>query len=604
MEILTAVAKEAAKALFSSLKTRSTEHEDQALGSMEDGIRFHLKEVLSWSERIQFYEMNRGKETDRSSIALKVNTIPRKFRGSGEGIVLRETTLLQRAENHLLLGDPGAGKTTVIKRLVRRVLLEESRNNADAWQYPIVVRLREVDEENLGAFIARILRVKFEIKEKRKTRIVKDNRGKPKTISFTVREYTVGGRPLIDELADLLDSSHCILFLDGLDEVDNLRREEFEKWIEGFGGKTRVAKVIVSCRSGDYHRILRGFEVLEICPLEPHDIKTITKKWIGRKNQDEFLQKLLSLPFGDLASRPLFLCQLITLFTNTGSLPERPASVYKRIIRLVLEEWDFRRKVRRVSQYALFDSDRKMEFLAAIAYRLTYKLSATRFSTSMLVEAYSDCHRSFALPSSEATQVAKEIESHTGLIVESGDDYFEFSHLSLQEYLCADFLVRQPFSRLMTAYLAQRPAPVAVAASLAADSSIWLAALLLRDSPVNFEQVNFSAFLSRLVQERASFSRSVYLGFALMKVLFESEAQGIEEYFLELLGDREVFKSFELVWNWYEVSKAEQGMELRLRKEKFHNRPDFDFILPSEGNLEFGLHKLLDGTAREQRDGI
>jgi hypothetical protein len=37
-----------------------------------------------------------------------------------------------------------------------------------------------------------------------------------------------------------------------------------------------------------------------------------------------------------------------------------------------------------------------------------------------------------------------EVETHTGLILKSGHDRFEFSHKSLQEYLAAEFTVKMP----------------------------------------------------------------------------------------------------------------------------------------------------------------
>ena len=40
--------------------------------------------------------------------------------------------------------------------------------------------------------------------------------------------------------------------------------------------------------------------------------------------------------------------------------------------------------------------------------------------------------------------VIAELESHTGLFIQSGFDQFEFAHKSLQEFLTAEYLVKLP----------------------------------------------------------------------------------------------------------------------------------------------------------------
>jgi hypothetical protein len=146
-----------------------------------------------------------------------------------------------------------------------------------------------------------------------------------------------------------------------------------------------------------------------------------------------------------------------------------------------------------------------------------------------LKAAYKAVCDNFELPSDAAEEVCLEIESHSGLILKSYD-HFEFSHLSLQEYLCAYHMVRLPFEPIMSEYLIQYPAPIAVAVSISADPSSWLSSLIYHSkqfdsgkrSIVRFgdipEEAAFS-LLSRLLVEAPVFSQGHLFGLALLRLL-------------------------------------------------------------------------------------
>ena len=86
-----------------------------------------------------------------------------------------------------------------------------------------------------------------------------------------------------------------------------------------------------------------------------------------------------------------------------------------------------------------------------------------------------------------------EIQSSTGIMIASSIGY-EFSHLSLQEYLCADYIVREPFAENLPKYVAEYPAPSAISISLSSNSSTWFAGLVLKPN-------TFSAFSPQSLHE-------------------------------------------------------------------------------------------------------
>ena len=184
--------------------------------------------------------------------------------------------------------------------------------------------------------------------------------------------------------------------------------------------------------------------MFEIKPLNDEQIAIFADRWLGPEHGAIFVSQLNKSPFLDTAIRPLTLAHLCVIYDRIKRIPEQPKTIYRKIVRLLLEEWDEQRTVVRESAYANFDNDKKAEFLANLAYDLTSKLKTSTFDREGLITCYRDIHENFGLPASDATKVVDELETHTGLFLQSGRDRFEFSHKSLQEFLTAEFIVKLP----------------------------------------------------------------------------------------------------------------------------------------------------------------
>lgn len=183
----------------------------------------------------------------------------------------------------------------------------------------------------------------------------------------------------------------------------------------------------------------------------------------------------------------------------------------------MLREWDAERSIRRPSQYAAFSSERKLKFLAAVAYFLTYLVKIKAFTTRDLEKVYSRIYEGFNLPKNEAHAVVTEIESHTGLILAAGFDRYEFSHLSLQEYLAAEYISREAHSLHIHDYLREYPAPIAVALTLVSDASGFFAELFLKQEPPSAQIIR--SFVSRLLIEGPTFQPSPLFGAAFLRLI-------------------------------------------------------------------------------------
>jgi hypothetical protein len=350
-------------------------------------------------------------------------------------------------------------------------------------------------------------------------------------------------------VTELLDAGPAVVLIDGLDEVGAETQRRLESEIQDLADHSSGASFVVSCRSGALPHI-EGFSLVELIPLDDKAIHTVAQKWLG-SDAGRFLAELKNSPIADLASRPLFLAHLLTVFRNGGSyIPDQPSALYRRIVRLMLQDWDEEQRVVRHSRYAAFHVEEKMEFLSALAFELLIESKAVTFSTQLLEESYREIAPRFGLPANEAGQVASELETHTGVIVESGRGY-EFSHLSLQEYLVAYHLVRQPFSAAIERYFNEYPAPVAVAVALSSDPSRFLVGIVeyagygLWGSPGRNRELTASVnqFVSRLVDERPRFAERSDLGYALIKLMSRFEGRDATP-FVQLVMNPELRRSF------------------------------------------------------------
>lgn len=374
--ILTIFLKAATDLIKERIQTALSNTGVAEIGVDQNALAFHLQHVSAWSNQMQIYGMTSHIDTEEVTVPLSFD-VPRRFRRPDVTSYKSEPDLLQANEHCLLLGNPGAGKTTTLKRLARFLLTQPSTSEVDLYQYPILVRLRDVKESiTMSELIANILGIPYWDKSKEE----QQSSGQ----WSTRKELVVGENdvPLSLALVAALEASQAVILADGLDEASNTVRVTLEQELEMLASQLTNTKILVTSRSGGYRRNFEGFTVAELCPLSTNQISTIASAWLGQ-DTSLFLNNLSFVPYADLADRPLLLVQLLILFKRRGYLPEQPSQVYKQIIQLFLEDWDYQRRISRQSKYASFGSERKREFLSAIAYQLTYKLKRKLFSTDV-----------------------------------------------------------------------------------------------------------------------------------------------------------------------------------------------------------------------------
>jgi len=562
----------------------------------------HLSYVANWSARIQFLGLGTAKDTDTESINLIYHESARKFRGrNSDNKITTELALLNIAQHHILIGDPGAGKTTSLKRIARTLLQSDSSRHVEEACYPILIRLKEIDKfSNIYELLAEILGFTIGVNERviieeEKTQYIDDNGNVKFKITKVERKepYAVIGQTELKLfLNKFLDESGALILIDGLDEAKDEILRDVLKSISKLALELSNSKLIVTSRSGLFYSLgtIEGFDILDILPLDSDQIKSLAKIWF--KNPSSFFSALEKTPYKDLANRPLLLSQLLFIFDRYGMLPKNPREIYQLIVELLLKEWDADRNIIRASQYSGFSPKRKSEFLAELAFNLMYRNEAIQFSSPALTTIYKNICQKYELPEDEVGKVVGEIESHTGIVVSVGYMLYEFSHLSIQEFLCADYIVRSPLTPEITTLIRIRPEPVAIAIALASDSSSWLSNLIIDQYTYDKLKLSISPFLSRLIVERPVFRPNEILGYCVLYIYSEihnndnDNVMKVFDKFSNLVG---IHESVEMLLNKPSdiifKKNSVQGIEIRYtmpRHNISHSSYTKSLIVPRE----------------------
>jgi NACHT domain len=493
---------------------------------LEAALAEHQKEVKAWSEEISFKDLLRPKATSDVFVPLDIYLLPRRQRFSdSEELALAPLSSVCDVESNahlIILGQPGAGKTTAVKRLCQQMLTGEEI--FPSQEFPLLIRLRDLN--NVAASSGELQDLLIE----RIQALLDIPLSFPPDLESAEASET---RRMLKERAvvHILETFRPLILLDGLDEVSHkAKRDSIIAGVRRLAVQLEQARIILTARTGEFTYHIEKMTAYEIAPLSQNQIRQFAISWLGEVNGETFLRQVQDSPFADAAIKPLTLAHLCAIFERVHKIPEKPKSVYKKIVSLLLEEWDQQRSVQRISAYSDFEVDRKADFLADLAYYLTKSNKSSTFTRSDLLEGYEEISINYGLRKSEAQAVANELETHTGLIVQSGADLFEFSHKSLQEYLSAVFIVGLPFIPRSMIELQLMPNELAIATALSSRPSKYFRTLVLD----HFSKVRLSfhfvrTFINRMLIERPDFDVTPEVGLAIMCLYSQYLRAWIEE---------------------------------------------------------------------------
>ncbi len=475
----------------------------------------HLSYAKIWCNSIDILGMTKPKKIEEIYVDLALSDDPRKYRlGEPQSNLITIEDALQESNRLVILGDPGAGKTTTVKKVAKTILLNNLEGSYKC--IPLIIRLREfTSKQTLANFLSEIMFISFKNKNQDDSINLLGNTEERGQASDIPVSY------VYEAIASILAELNVLLLLDGFDELPVTNRDRIITEINELMRVDNRLGAILTSRPADFVRKPEQFMLYEVERLDDQQQNRFIKLWFSaeeerRRTPKEFKQAISDVPYSDFQERPLTLATLCIVFEKYGALPSLPISIYRKVLNLLLEEWDSERGVLRKSTYGNFDSSRKLDFLAAFAYELVFsKHSGASFSTQEFRDIYGKICGKFGLPSNEVNRVASEIESHTGVIVKSSYDSFEFYHKSIQEYLVGEHISRLRLLPPIWDLINSCPNELAIAVALASDSCEWFCFLFRnKKSRPNKMVRTVNPFLVRLSKEKPTFGTNLELGLA------------------------------------------------------------------------------------------
>lgn len=337
---------------------------------------------------------------------------------------------LKAIEKHgklMILGKPGAGKTTFLKHLAIQCI----GGALQADRVPIFITLKDFAETegqpNLLAYIDSL-------------------------ISSTAGVNSCSTLQTQTPIQQILNNGRALILLDGLDEVRETDDSRILCQIQQFSDRYSHNAFVITCRIAAREYTFQQFTEVEVADFDDAQIADFSSKWFHCKQDavkgDRFVQKLKqNPPIRELASSPLLLTLLCLVFEDSGDFPANRAELYEDAMKVLLKKWDTTRNIERDQIYKKLSLKRKEGLFSQIAYH-TFEAGNYFFKQKDLARQIRDFIQNLPGASTDeqvleldSEAVLKSIEAQHGLFVERAYGIYSFSHLTFHEYFAARYVV-------------------------------------------------------------------------------------------------------------------------------------------------------------------
>lgn len=239
--------------------------------------------------------------------------------------------------------------------------------------------------------------------------------------------------------------------LDGLDEVPNNNVNQVIEHIEDFAIQHDKNTFVASCRTAAYRSSFQQFSDVTIADFDDDQIQQFIQRWFSSNLDQEadtaneywqLLQQPENNAAKELAQTPLLLTFLCLIYEREQTLPNRRSTLYGRALTILLSEWSAQKRLPKTSIYKDFHPELEKELLSEIAYN-SFKEDRLFFSKSDITDRITTylADTLDAPKYLDGPDVLHAIEVQQGILVERATDTYSFSHLTLQEYLTALYIV-------------------------------------------------------------------------------------------------------------------------------------------------------------------
>jgi nucleoside phosphorylase len=339
--------------------------------------------------------------------------------GLGDRIIQSPGFNVANTESKLLiLGKPGAGKTSFLKHL------------AAAWCN--------------GRFHPDLIAVFIELRR------IKSK--KWKLLNAICDELDIQDQK---EVRALLEKGKFLLLMDGIDVTSTEElRQRVKNEIEEIARRYPKNRFILTSRTQVIESIPYDFTVVEVAYFNEYQVEAFVKNWFRGTGQDEvtIAQRWEAFSVAmdrntalkELTATPVLLALICLVLQDEGEIPAQASLLYERGVRLLLQKWNDSKAVDEwgigAAVYRQLTVEQKEHLLMQIA--------ANKFEdpNNFVLFEESDLARQIVehlelTNRSDGRAILKSIEAQHGLLIERADELWSFSHLTFQEHFATKWLL-------------------------------------------------------------------------------------------------------------------------------------------------------------------
>jgi HEAT repeat protein len=378
------------------------------------------------------------KDESQTSEVLETSKVYRR----AEPLSIAEVMRSRKQSHVLILGEPGAGKSSLLRQLAERAWNSPEKIGLDAPCLPILVPLRRLAGAD-GSL------------EKRLADAL--------TGELALTQALPEG--FFTEWPDQTDVRWLIL-LDALDEVPADERARLMQWLKGTLKSIGQSRIVITSRPSGYSvgelddKLFGHYDLLSFTPEQTGEF---AHKWLNEK-ADDFLRELDRVRAGELRGTPLLLTIAANVYLERGTLPERRSALYGQFVDIWLAEAEQRglkaelgERMCKVAKFGLAKLALAMtEWSSQVLEEMTFKpfhefwlaITAPSQVSQAMLEQVTTAYLRDALRLSDdeaeadGRKFVQVMARQSGVFTRRGEVY-DFVHPTFREYLAAYALVHE-----------------------------------------------------------------------------------------------------------------------------------------------------------------